>query len=216
MMESLFLHEHLSSDIGKILSKNIIIAGCGAAGSNIAISLARRGFKHFLLIDFDRIREHNISTQPWQLRDIGNLKAPSLASYLYMITKIESKTFWRHRIAHDVDIDKIIKESNFTPHIIIDCFDNSFSRRLMYSVGMSYPVLHVGFSGMETAEVVWNKNYAIPQDVELDDPCNYSLSRTLIELTVVAAYSSIHDFLSDGSEINYLILGKKLKIEELK
>lgn len=210
-MDARFLHEQLAQNLSQILGKRIMVLGCGAIGANLAISLARRGFKYFYLVDDDKIEEYNISTQPWTEQDLGKLKVSILGDYLYSTCQAEALTYSK-RITY---AKQLISWLPAAPHLIVDSFDNSKARRIAQELSASYPVLHAGMSIENTAEVTWAENYTIPQDIKLLDPCNYPLSRTLIELTVIASAESIIRFLLTGEKIYYLIDARKLRIHEV-
>lgn len=59
------------------------VAGNGSVGGFIAESLVRTGFEDVILIDFDRIKEHNLDRLNFATAaDIGRFKAEALASHL--------------------------------------------------------------------------------------------------------------------------------------
>ena len=140
MIDRKFLHETLHDNIDKILGKRIAILGCGAIGANLAISLARRGFKSFYLADYDKIQEHNISTQPWENQELGRLKTAMLSKKLSLFSNAKGMTD-SSKIESTGDI---VRFGSFAPDIIIDCFDNSESRRIVQEIYIKdpdYPVL---------------------------------------------------------------------------
>jgi ThiF family len=220
MADLKFLHENLYHDISSITSKRIVILGCGAIGANLAISLARRGFQYFFLIDYDRISEHNFSTQPWNKQDLGQLKVATLSKMLYSMTGAIAYVSTK-RIEETEEIEREIQRSPYIGgvDVFVDCFDNTAARAetVFLSALSNYPhnVIHVGMSSQNTGEVTWNENYAVPPDVKLDDPCNYPMSRTLVDLTVTAASESIMEFLATKKEQDYLVNANLLKIEKV-
>ena len=62
----------------KIEKAVIGIAGAGGLGSNLAISLARIGFKNFHIADFDLVEESNLNRQYYFRKDLGSLKVDAL------------------------------------------------------------------------------------------------------------------------------------------
>lgn len=50
------------------------IVGCGAVGSRIAMSIAKLGIMNIHLWDFDKVEEHNIANQIFEVQDIGQPK----------------------------------------------------------------------------------------------------------------------------------------------
>ena len=217
-MDRRFLHETLHNNLDSVTDKRIAILGCGALGANLAVSLARRGFRKFFLFDFDKIDEHNISTQPWTKQDLGRRKVDILNSLLFSISGAESYTYWK-RLESAEDIIYGLNEGwEVKADLFIDCFDNMKARAEAYTLGHKlkhlYHVLHTGLSNQNTGEVTWNERYTVPNDIKINDPCNYPLSRTLIDLTVVAASESVLDFLINKTKTDYFINANKLDIRK--
>lgn len=211
MIDIRFLHEQLAHDLTPVLDKGIAILGCGAIGANLAISLARRGFCKFYLIDDSRIEEHNISTQPWSTPDLSRMKVAPLARQLLWISEAYTNTYYK-RVTKSQQLTSFLPASTA---VIVDSFDNSASRKIAQDLSRHWPVLHVGMSAENTAEVTWDENYTVPPDVELADPCAYSLSRSLVELTVIAAAEALMQLLISGKKTDYLIRGKELCIQKM-
>jgi len=213
-MDRRFLHENLNNDLSKITNKRIAILGCGALGANIAISLARRGFNKFFLFDYDRIEEHNISTQPWVRQDIGRMKARTLNSILLTISNAETYEYYK-KINHVKDIVNALETGwKVDVDLFIDCFDNHDARQIAQDLRDVAPVVHAGMSNQNTGEVTWGSRYTVPKNVTLDDPCNYALSRTLIELMTVASSEAIIKFLMTKQTIDYFINANTLSIRK--
>lgn len=59
--------------------KSITIVGVGGIGSTTTMMLAKMGAKNLKIIDFDSVSMHNISTQHYGLKDIGQPKVVALA-----------------------------------------------------------------------------------------------------------------------------------------
>jgi len=58
------------------------IAGAGGLGSNIAVCLARSGFKDFEIIDFDLVAVKNLNRQYYFLEDVGKPKVEVITERL--------------------------------------------------------------------------------------------------------------------------------------
>jgi hypothetical protein len=82
--------------------------------------------------------------------------------------------------------------------LVIDCFDNSASRRLVQETcrGLHLPCLHIGLYA-DYGEIIWDETYRVPQDVA-GDVCDYPLARNLILLVVAAASEVIVRFVLAG------------------
>ena len=167
------------------------ICGAGAIGGNLAENLARSGFGSIKIIDFDRVEERNLGTQPYLKSDVGSPKAKVLAARLYGCVGIRPEAEVVRLTEHNVH--KLFGGVS----VIVDCFDNSLSRRLVADACMQngIPCVHVGFSG-GFASVLWNDNYHVPPDAGVD-LCDYPLARNLaVIISAVAAEIIIRQVLT--------------------
>lgn len=198
-------------NIQGLFNKKILVAGCGAIGSNLAINLARQGFSNFILVDFDRVEYNNLSTQAYFNQDIDRLKVQSLSSIL-------------HEISDDIDIEthhfkldnnsrtmSVLKKAD----IIIDCFDNTESRQLLKDYGKTSktPTLHGGLYE-DYAETFWNDKYIVPQVSNGIDICEYPLARNIILLLVSVMSEEIIKFCLEQKRSNWCITLKDFKISK--
>lgn len=69
----------------KLENDEVIIIGCGAIGSTIALMLARMGVDHFVLYDMDTVSEHNLANQNYNINDIGKAKTTATAEHILAI-----------------------------------------------------------------------------------------------------------------------------------
>jgi len=75
-----------SKKIASILStKTVGIAGAGGLGSNVAVSLARSGIDHLVIVDFDCIEESNLNRQYYFQSQIGKEKVKALQGNIKQI-----------------------------------------------------------------------------------------------------------------------------------
>ena len=206
---SIFFHEQLyrsPQNMAKIKDFAITICGAGSLGANLAENLIRTGFSKIKIIDFDRIEERNLSTQPYYRSDVGAFKAKILANNLYRAigTKIEIET----KKLTSANSDRLLKNSN----LVIDAFDNSIARQAVKDScqNNNLSCLHAGLAE-DYAEIIWNDIYRVPGDVN-DDLCDYPLARNLVILTVAVVSETIIKFVITGELSNYTITLKDLKI----
>lgn len=206
---SIFFHEQLyrsSENMAKIKDFELTICGAGALGANITENLARSGFNKIKVIDFDRIEERNLSTQPYYRSDVGAFKAKILANNLYRAigTKIEIQT----KKLTATNAAQLLKNTN----LVIDTFDNSFSRKIVkdYCLNSNLPCFHAGLTA-DYAEIIWNDIYKVPSDVN-DDICDYPLARNLVILTVAVASEVAIQFIISRKLSNYTITFKDLQV----
>ena len=192
------------------LNKHVILCGCGAIGSNLAVNLVCQGFTKLSLVDCDRVEGHNIGTQAYTTHDVGRLKVHSLEHILYEISDFD-----------DLEILQFNKRITKTKaplkgDIIIDAFDNTESRQILKDYGDKHniPVLHGGLYE-DYAECIWNNNYIVPQTTEGLDVCDYPLARNIVVLLTAVMSEEIIKFCSGQSLNDWSITLKDLQIKRL-
>lgn len=195
--------------------KLIIIAGCGALGSRIAIDIARPDIP-MVLIDHDRVKEENITTSIYTRQHISALKTATLGVILYNKFEfwyrtpseyhktVNSELFW---------ISAVSKVSDFTipfssQILIIDSFDNIEARS--YTVDKwEYPdwpnVLHVSVGLHNIGAVEWDEVYKLPETNPDEDICTHMAGRDLIVLTSAVAIRMANLFLDTGEKRSAIV-----------
>src|SRR3954467_3379675 len=109
----------------KLAATGVTICGGGAAGSNRAGALARQGVARLRAIDFDRVEEHNVSTQLYGESDVGVWKVEALRNRLFRAAGIAIDGIRKELQASNVR--QLLKDSD----LVIDAFDNSAARQLV-------------------------------------------------------------------------------------
>lgn len=210
-MNRTFLHESLARSpitLDTLRSMSIFVCGAGALGANITENLVRMGAENITVVDKDRIEQHNLSTQPYFKTDIGSFKAQTLANNLFRAigTKVKFKN-------EELTINNYTK-LGLGGSFIIDCFDNSSSRYLLWEKAQvnNQTCLHVGLND-RYAEVVWNEAYVVPNDVGPDN-CDYPLSRTIVMLASSVATETILQNIETGKRNNYSITLNDLQVRK--
>ena len=191
--------------MSKIAICRISLCGAGALGSNMAENMLRQGFKSMSVIDFDRVEDHNRHTQTYGVRDVGQLKVNALKNQLFNAVKISIQPIAKK--LEDSNISKMFLEDS----LVIDTFDNVPSRKLLtdYCKDKKIDCLHVGLY-QAYAEICWNTEYRVPQEVKGMDVCEYPLARNIVLMAVALATEIIIDFLDTGKKNSYYItLGDK-------
>jgi molybdopterin-synthase adenylyltransferase len=211
-MAALLNHEtqYRSSQVmSKINTYAITVCGAGALGANIVENLARAGYGNLTVIDFDRIEEHNLSTQPYYKSDIGGFKAKVLANALYRAIGAKVTTHTQR-----LTIENTATLLTGTD-LIIDAFDNSASRQILkdYSLQTGVDCLHAGLAA-DYAEVIWNADYRVPSNAK-EDICDYPLARNLVILTVAVTCEILTQFLTTGDRTNRSITLQDISIQTM-
>ena len=204
-MAGKFRHEELyrgADHVALLADVSIALCGAGALGSNLADTLARQGFQRLRVIDFDRVEEHNTSTQLYGVDDVGAWKTDVLANKIFRSVGIEIETVRKE--LNDRNVRKLINGTD----IVVDTFDNSKSRAAVQNGcrAADRPCLHVGLFA-DYGEVVWDHQYRVPGDTD-EDVCDYPLARNLVGLTVaLAAESLVRYTLQDEQSSHTVTLG---------
>ena len=111
-------------DLECFKQKRIGIGGAGGLGSNLSTILARCGFQHFEILDFDIIEASNLNRQFFFIDEVGNSKVETLKTRLLKINPdIEV-------VAHDIrwtpkNGEKFFKGCDF----IVEAFDQAEEKR---------------------------------------------------------------------------------------
>jgi len=196
--------------IEEIKRRHIIVCGCGAIGSNLVDNLIRQGFGNITVIDNDRIEDHNRGTQIWNSQEVGSLKTDCMMKRAFITTKALLKSVPK-KLTKD-NIKKFFSVENPNP-IIIDTFDNSESRGLIYDYCKKNRVLclHAGLF-QDYAEIIWNEAYNVPNNPTGPDVCEYPLARNIIILCVAVTSEVLIRYIDIGVMDNYMITLKDLRI----
>ncbi len=100
----------------------ILLCGCGALGSQIALHLARPELE-FVLVDDDRVEEGNVATSAYGQQHIGMHKVSALASILWQKCRCK---------ANACNTTLEVKDWGWTADaeldLVIDTFDNTNKR----------------------------------------------------------------------------------------
>ncbi len=197
---SLTYHEELyrsSQSMQRLREARITVCGAGALGANIVESLARAGFRQLKVIDRDRVEERNLSTQPYQMDDVGGHKARALAHLVYRAVGVELEAVVQELSGRNVA--KLLSGSDF----ILDAFDNSVSRQAVsaYARSTETACLHAGLAD-GYSEVMWDEVYRIPGPAQ-DDICDYPLARNLVTMTVAVACETLIAAVLSGERKNW-------------
>lgn len=191
----------------RLAAARVVLCGAGAIGSNLAEALARQGLHNLVLIDRDRVEEHNISTQTFCTEDIGAKKADVVARRIYDAVGEEIEA-----VARELDernASRLLRGAD----LVIDGFDNHAARALVARVcaAEGQPCLHAGLAA-DYAEVLWNEGYQVPRDAAGPDVCDYPMARNLIALCVAVTAEVAVRFLVDGVREAYTITIGDLRV----
>lgn len=192
----MYEHEYLYRNIPVIASTPIVVCGCGSLGAPIVESLARMGMQQIVVIDFDRVAEHNLSNQPWYLQDVGTHKVRVLSANLARAVRAKIQPI-QERITM-ANAERLFSGAA----VVVDALDNR-DGRLAVAVGsqrVGAACLHAGISidgryGMAQ----WGDAYPIPVATANMgvDGCDYPSTRTLSMLLAHGAVEVLLQYLTN-------------------
>lgn len=126
----------------RISNARIGIIGCGGLGSNAAVCLARSGFKHFMLMDFDRIDYSNLNRQYFFYNDVGRLKAEVLKERLTSINPdVYTEIYIEKADSENINIFKNVDA-------LVEAVDTAETKAFIVYFGAANKIFTVSSSGM--------------------------------------------------------------------
>ena len=187
-------------------TENVIIFGCGAAGSNVFLNLIHvHPALNYTLVDFDKVEARNIlpGTQPYSKADLNRPKVQALQMIARQRRDIRAVAV-NQKMCSVYNVRELIKSPQT---ILIDAFDNAPSRNLLFQCD-KHPaptgkesILHIGFSAQMVGEIVWNESYEEMSESKADariDVCELHLALPFINVLTGMAAKVVSDFILHG------------------
>ena len=121
---ALFARIETLLDVGRLADANVLIAGCGSGGSNVALQLVMSGVRNFTLLDKDVLKIENVIRHVCGRRYLGQKKVDAVEDVLLdrnpnaNIKKIEAD------IMDYPDMESVILDSD----VVVLATDNEPSR----------------------------------------------------------------------------------------
>jgi hypothetical protein len=108
---------------------NIYIVGAGATGSHVADTLASMGISNIEVFDFDKVEEHNLPNQIYELEDIGTLKVDALARHI------------KRKMGYDINVhnEKVEKIDNLKGYLVLCTDSMATQKQILLSSGARNP-----------------------------------------------------------------------------
>ncbi|HRZ18612.1 MAG TPA: ThiF family adenylyltransferase [Methanofastidiosum sp.] len=191
---------------------NVIVFGLGAIGSNVMDQLSRKYGTTINLIgvDYDKIEERNIKTQIYFLEHVGYPKSQAIIIPLQRKSRNTNYVAFNRRITDIEDVLRIFEDIKFSAEdLILDCFDNNKSRQILVNLKRRN-TLHIGFSPQYAAEIIWNDQYSVPEDIDPkeQDICDVSEAVPFIGFVTSFATLVISNFIDKDIKESYIITNK--------
>lgn len=184
---------------------NILICGCGALGSNIAMNILAPEH-NYTLIDDERVEQENLQTTVYNSSELRVLKVDALASQ--MIFKMGAHLFTtsfpviplRKTLQDHKRIQRKLSTLRWSDNLIIDTFDNIEARSYTTKFP-DIPTVHVSIGEHGIGAIEWNNVFNLPTEgyPRGENPiCTNELGRNLILFTSTVASVIINKFLATG------------------
>lgn len=190
------------------MTTQIVLAGCGALGSRIALNIVTPDMQ-FVLIDNDKVAIENIGTSAYDYMDIGRDKTVALYGKLVDAIIPNGAYPTEHKLKDKRIRSKgqILSSTDMVNpgmrFLIIDAFDNGKARNLTADAGkwhnVHVDVVHIGVSPQGIGSIEWNATWQRMDEREtINEVCTHEVGRSLILLTSTVASIIINTYLQTG------------------
>ena len=180
----------------------ILFCGGGALGSH-ALFLARDLENELAVIDFDRVETKNLASQWFVKQMVGKNKATALKMQLLNFYDVKLQDYTVKLTA--INADAILGATD----LIVDCFDNAESRRLLqnYSRSKQKPCVHAGLAANgEFGVVRWDDHFTVDEEgAPGQATCEGRGFLPLILRVSSSLVASLQFFLADKRHVNWNI-----------
>jgi len=185
----------------------ILLCGCGALGSQIALHLARHEIE-FVLVDDERVEEANIATSAYGQQHVGMLKVQALSAMLWQKCRCKADI-----LAATITDPTAIWLTASKPNLVIDTFDNASARSITCELYWfhGFNVIHAGVSADRTGEILWNKDYKLPTvrvPRDHNPICTHELGASILRFTAALCANIVEDWIEMGNERSVVITQK--------
>ncbi|MDO4516303.1 MAG: thiamine biosynthesis protein ThiF [Bacillota bacterium] len=110
----------------KLEGATVAVCGLGGLGSNVAISLARAGVGHLILIDFDQVDITNLHRQQYKATQLGRYKTDALAENLREIAPYVRLTTHTEKITEE-NYAQLLSPAE----VICEAFDDAGAKAML-------------------------------------------------------------------------------------
>lgn len=196
----------------------ILICGAGALGSSLTRLLVPdlRGQHELTVLDKDKVEERNV-TPGTQFYTPDQLSLPKVEALQYNIWKSFNREIGiLHQELEDTDksifMAPVDEEEKYS--LLVDCFDNHDSRKLLQSFSDVFPVLHIGFSDSYTFAIEWADNYQVPTDIKSGfDICEMAGAAAFVNMVAALGALTIEEFIWNNKRLEFV--GNKFNMREI-
>lgn len=192
--------------------KSVAICGVGALGSHL-VMLMRNMNVNLILIDFDRVESKNVMSQLHAKTNVGKNKTVALQQTMNFLFGTKVAVTIPNRLTKD-NVKTVLSDAD----LVIDCFDNGESRRLVQSFVrgaprvdadgchvFGIPCLHGALDANGSfGRVVWDANFAV-DDESSTGAATCEDGANLPFISIVSSYlaRAAQVFLATGQKVGF-------------
>lgn len=180
----------------------VAFCGVGALGSTAAV-WCRNLDTTLRLIDFDRVESKNLLAQAFVRQSIGKNKATALKLQLANFYGLKAEAFGTRLEA--TNADELLGKTD----LLVDCFDNAASRRLVsdYARRHDTACVHAALSAEgDYGMVRWNDQFSADEEDQPGQPtCEGGQLLPMVGIVAAVLARTIQEYLADGSQRNSMI-----------
>lgn len=170
------------------LQETLNIIGVGATGSNVALTAARMGFTNFKIWDHDRVEEHNLPNQTYDVEHVGMLKVEALTKVLQRFNpevKVEAHPKYFTAAEDGVDLEGplvLTVDTMAARKEITDCFEyNPLVNTVFESrLGFDHGTVNI-IDNVSADEIAGWKASLLNDDEIPDGPCGLRICTTMVQ-----------------------------------
>lgn len=174
------------------LTTPVVIIGCGAVGSHVALIAAKMGFSNFVLFDADTVEEHNLPNQTYEIEHVGMSKVEALAAVLARFNPEISVTTYNEffSAAHAAALRGFVvlaTDNMKSRALVIQLVTNSFLVDGLFEARLGFDYGEVNIVNPLIADDCSNFVNGLVDDANVPDgPCNLRICTTLV--TMISSY----------------------------
>ena len=156
----------------KLKDLHVCIFGCGGIGSHTALALARMGVGKLTLIDPDEVDTHNVSSQGFDIDDVGTLKVEATAYKCFkavrMFPKVIAAFVHEDTTIPTADVYILAVDSMKSRKEIFNAIRNQVRFATVINAGMGAEYLAVDTYHGNTAETyeLFNKGFYTDEEAK--------------------------------------------------
>ena len=189
-----------------IRDKRIALFGLGGVGGTALIALARLGFSHFLIVDFDIVDKSNMNRQLLYFeKDIGKTKVECAKNHLLNIDDTIEAVAINMKV--DANINSLLKEYDID--FIVDAIDDVNGKICLakYATENDIPfIMSLGMANrLDPTKVTIDRLDKTTMD-PLAKKVRYECKKAGIDTKKIYATISKEEAKKDGAKLNSVVL----------